>query len=235
MTTLSVLTVHGIGSPDADYAAKAMSRLGRALASRNVELKYRSVHYNPIIERAAKAYARDQVARGMDDQPTTRLATHMLADALVGGSNVMMQRRIFDLMDAEYIKLRSESVVLIGHSLGCKLLLDWLTSRERVQPRELVTMACNTALWYLDADDPSGVSMPVPAQLRRGGKWLNLADRDDMLGGMMEGASHGAAIDVEVKVGGWLSGRWGTSHTKYWGSSGIFEKTLPGLLTLEDA
>jgi hypothetical protein len=230
--TISVLTTHGIGSPSPDYAAKAMRRLGVALAKKDITLQYRSVHYDPIIERAASVFAKDQIARGMDDQPATRAAIHMLADALVGGSNARMQARIFDLIDTEYCKLRSSEVVLVGHSLGCKLLLDWLSSRRSATVSTLVTMACNSALWYLDPDDPSGVSMPVPAQLQSGGKWLNLADKDDMLGAMMEGASHGRAIDVEVKVGGWLTGRWGTSHTKYWGSDSIFSRTLPGLLAL---
>ncbi len=227
---LSVLTLHGIGTPPADYAAKAMARMHAALKKRGIGLHHRSVWYDPILDAASRAFERDQHLRGMDRQPTTRIADHTLSDALVG-TNAKVQERIFDLIDVEYMKLRTDEVVIISHSMGCKHALDWLRSRELARCANLVTMACNTALWYLDAESDSGSSVPVPRQVAKGGKWLNVVEKDDMLGRFMEGATGGAAIDLEVKLGGWFS--WsGASHVNYWSDKRLFSKTLPGLLAL---
>lgn len=202
-----------------------MKRLGKALAKRDITLHYRSVHYDAILAPASHAFQHDQIARGMDaGQLTSDIGINTLSDALVI-TNAKVQAKVFDLVDREYMALRSDTPVLIGHSLGCKVLLDWAASRQLAPIKELVTLACNAALWYLGDD------FPVPRQIAGGGKWINVADKDDMLGAAMEGVAPGSAMDLEVPLGGWFS-RTGAVHTKYWNDARLWEKTLPGLLAL---
>ncbi len=224
MKTLSVLTCHGIGSPKPDYAAKAMAGLATGLKPLGYELRYRAVHYDPLLAEVSRAFENDQRMRGMDSQLSSRIVTHTLADALVG-TNARMQARIHDLIDTEWMKLRSDNVVMIGHSMGNAHLISWLNSRKLAKCSQLVTMATNTAFWYM------GDEFPVPPQVAKGGRWLSVVDKDDPLGCFMEGVTKGAAVDLEVSLGGWLS--WGApSHCAYWTSRKLFSRLLPSLLSL---
>lgn len=217
--TVSILNIHGIGEPGPDFAVKAMGWLGTALAKRNVDLRYTSAHYDPILSAPARAFQADQAARGMDAyQKSTNLVDQTLADATAYAHAPGVREKVFQVVDRAYLRLRSDDVILIGHSLGCLVALEWLVSRQAAPVGGLITMACNTPLFYL------GATFPRPKQLT-GGKFLNVVDKDDALGACLEGITPDA-IDLKVKLQGWLS--WtGLSHTAYWSSSRLWGKTLP--------
>lgn len=218
-----VLTLHGIGHPESSYSAKAMQWLGAALRKKGVELHYQAAWYDPILNEGSAEFLADQQQMGLDThQLSTDLVWNTLSDA-TAYRHPAIQDRVFDVVDTAYARLRSDEVVVIGHSLGCLVAIDWLNSRTSARISNLVTLACNSKLWYLGhARDGKRVPFPTPAQAR-GGKWLNVLDKDDALAAFM--SPYSPAVDLEVEVQGWFK-RTGAAHTKYWTSSRLWEKTL---------
>lgn len=220
---VSILTLHGIGSPLQSYSASAMHWLATALRRHGVRLSYQAAWYDPVLAQGAREFLDDQREMGMDiDQLSTSIVWNTLSDA-TAYRNPAIQDRIFDTIDAAYMRLRSDDVVIIGHSLGCLVAIDWLNSRDRATISDLFTLACNSKLWYLGRDrNGAQIPFPTPPQAR-GGKWLNIIDRDDALGSFM--GKYAPAIDLEVEVEGWFK-RTGAAHTKYWTSERLWAKTL---------
>jgi len=132
-------------------------------------------------------------------------------------------------------------LVVLAHSLGGHVvsnhIWDFQHRNRAWQPRfsaldrvaALVTFGCNIPLFtfaYRDADVDAiafpGTALAPPHRLRRW--WLNLFDRDDVLGyplaergrGYEALARAGALEDREVSVGGPFTGWNPLSHMAYW-------------------
>ncbi len=223
MKSLHIINVHGIGhKTPADFADKAMKRLSAALTPRGIGVYARSVHWGPLLDGPEERAYKELQRRGMEGRLLQGAMWRTFADALMFKNYTYAIQQLFDY---EVTKLRApEHVVFVAHSLGCTLLSDYLNSRPSVKARAL-TMGNNQGLWYMGREH----QYVTPPQLQGGSRWVNLFEEDDGIGAPV-GHWIPAARDVEVSVGGILTGFWGASHGKYWTDRRLFSRTVPELM-----
>jgi hypothetical protein len=206
MTAVHAICVHGVGSgTPSNFADKAMKRLSAALAERGVTLYSRSVHWGPIMDEHERKMLEAVGRRGSENRPTQRAGIGMGGDAL---SYRHSQDAINYVFDYEVGALRADDFIIFAHSLGCVLATDWLRSRKLARCSKFVSMGCNLQAFNLGAE----AQWPCPWQLSGPNAWVR------------------QARDVEVSVGGWLTGWTGLSHTGYWQDRKLWTRTVPELL-----
>ena len=222
MKAVHAIFVHGVGEQDGSYADAARRNLQGALRARGSELYSSTVLWAPVLDVHQRKMSAAVAKRGSSNRPSQRLVMGTLADAL---SYRHHADQISALMDDAYMRLRADEVVIFAHSLGGLLTVDWLRSRTRARVAQFHTFGCNLELFYQGAED----KFDCPAQLRPSAKWTNYFDEDDMLGWPLRGWLP-QVDDIEVSVGGLLSGWWGLSHTAYWDDSALWCRTIPAAL-----
>ncbi len=214
---MRALCFHGIGKgTPASFAAKAMGRLGAQVPG----LRHASVHWGPLLDVHQEAMLRDMRRRGSRGNMVQGVSFEVLGDALAY-RNVEGAARL--LADYEVSNLGGLDVVF-AHSLGCVLAMGWLAARPAsAAPVTLVTMGCNIGLWQAGSTSP--VTRP-----RSVGRWLNLFDATDGLGGPVGGFAN--ARDIEVEVGRpWYAFMVpAADHVGYWGDKGLWSRVIPRLL-----
>lgn len=217
MKTLDVICVHGIGSgTPPTFADKAMRRLGSALLKQGVNLNSRSVTWGSLMDADQKRMLKSVKDAGAVGGMVQRLSSLTLADALSVGQ---YQDQINYLVD--YHSKGMKAPVLIGHSLGCLVLSNWLAGRPHREVSHLVTTGCNLELFFQREG-----SYQTPHQVAYTGKWTNVyAPRDGLGFPLRNWLFH--VEDVRLRVGTWLT-RWnGLSHTGFWASDELFSDVLP--------
>jgi pimeloyl-ACP methyl ester carboxylesterase len=219
-SSIAALFIHGVGQQTADFADRAQRWLAGALSARGCTLYGRSVHWAPILDAPQQAMAAAVKRGGSAGRPAQGLVIRTLADALSYGHH---RDAIHYVMDYEIRQLRADNVVIFAHSLGALIACDYLRSRTGVKVDKLVTFGCNLELFYQGAE----ASFVVPPQVDAPGKWVNAFDEDDMLGWPVR-AWLPKVRDVEVSVGGLLTGWWGLSHTAYFADKRFWTSTVPG-------
>lgn len=146
---------------------------------------------------------------------------------------------------------RHAPVVVIAHSLGAHIMSNYIWDREHRAPRRpdtlepirtliaMITLGCNIPLFSLAFDVARPIVLPgrslrAPA-LRAAATWLNLYDRDDVLGWPLgplyrahltkltraQRRTVGLIADREIDAGGPLT-RWNPlSHEQYWTAASV--------------
>lgn len=213
---MRALCFHGVGHrTPANYAAKAMSRLGAKVAG----LVHRSVHWSPLLDVVQEELYADLKRRGARGNLLQDAVFTTLGDALAY-RNIEPAVRL--VADHEARTMGGVDVVF-AHSLGVPLALGWLNTRPMANPVTLVTMGCNLGLWQAG----SATNIESPRQVTR---WLNLFSPTDMLGSPIGGFAP-SARDIEVDVGPWYS--WlvrGATHMGFWSDKTLWSRTVPALL-----
>ena len=213
-----VLFVHGVGSQKPGYSAKARRTMGAALALRGITMHSSEVCWAPVLDRLQQKMLKDVGKRGSKNNLAQRLAIGTLSDALCYQNN---RDQILDLMDQGMVRLRSDSVHIVGHSLGVVVAHDWLRSRPVVNAT-LTSLGCNAELFSL------GARFNCPNQLRAEGRWRNFWYATDVLGFPVAGWQE-QVIDQEITRPVWSISRLvpGLSHLSYWDDSRLFGSTMP--------
>lgn len=218
---VSAVFIHGVGTQKAGYSADAQKWLASGLPRGAPAGSFQEVLWAPVLDALEKKMMASVHKGGSKNRPMQRLVIETLADALCYQSSSVP---IFDLIDNAYVRTRSDSVYIFGHSLGALLAVEWLRTRNRVDPKKLITFGCNLQLFHLGDD-----SWKAPAQVSMPNKWVNCFDDADMLGWPLRGWLP-QVRDVEVRVGSWWQ-RWnGMSHTGYFVDKTFWRSIIPSLL-----
>jgi len=224
---LHALFIHGVGEQSPAFATLAAARFGDALDDRSIRLYHTSAHWAPLADRLESDFMSRVVAKGSAGRPLQHLVAMTLADALVYQSNGALREQIQALLDREIARLRGRHVVVFAHSLGCLIFTDYLRARPNLKNVSLVTMGLNLELFFL------GERVPRVPQLENTG-WVNLYDRDDLLGWPATDPNLKKVLNYEVSVGSWWQ-RWivrGAAHIGYWDDRKLWSKTMPFVLGL---
>lgn len=231
MESVYALFVHGVGTQDSKFADFAQEKLAAACSKRGATLYARSVHWAPLMDLTSKAFLKDVQARGSSDNPTQKLVTNTLSDALVYRPEREVGKQILGVYDYEVSSLRGEPVYIFAHSLGGLISLDYLRSRAGLKVAKLVTFGCNVPLFYLGANDfvcPHQVSVP--------GTWTNLFYASDMLGYPVAGCRGMSHVeDVHLPGAPGLHASTlvpGLSHVDYFSDSHLWEVVAPAVIGL---
>jgi pimeloyl-ACP methyl ester carboxylesterase len=212
--------IHGVGTQKAGYSDFAQKQLSAGLP-RGTFLNAQEVLWAPVLDKLETTMLKSVKKNGSRNKLLQRVVVETLADALCYSNS---SGPIFDLIDAAYARTRADTVHIFGHSLGALLAVEWLRTRERTDPRKLVTFGCNLQLFHLGDD-----AWRAPPQVSVPNKWVNCFDDADMLGWPLRGwLPH--VKDVEVNVGSWWQ-RWnGLAHTGYFTDKTFWRSTIPTLL-----
>lgn len=216
------LFIHGVGKQKPDFANYAQAQLNAGLQERGRALYAQSACWAPVLDELEKKMLQQVGKGGSDNGPIQRMLVEVAADALCYGHRL---DAIFSHLDNAYARLRAPGPVhIFGHSLGALLAVEWLRARPSVQVGQLFTFGCNLQLFHLGNDD-----FRAPRQVCTVNQWVNLFDDDDGLGWPLR-AWLPHVRDVEVSVGGWLSGWNAASHGAYFNSKKFWRKTVAGLI-----
>lgn len=123
-------------------------------------------------------------------------------------------------------------LVIIGHSLGSVVLLDFLAHQIKAGNQDtlyqqlcgIVTLGSPLALWSLQ-DKSLGKPLPFPgeglsSEQQRLAQWINIYDKDDVIAYPLKSINEhwGQAVtkDIAINVGGPLTSWNPLSHHGYW-------------------
>jgi hypothetical protein len=214
--------LHGVGSQSKTFAHDARRLLRGKLKEHGVACHFSSVHWAPLADRAENEFLEAVKRKGSAGNMSQDLSVRTLADALMYARNPALQAEIFALIDIELAAFGKRPVTWLCHSLGGLIATDYLRARGCPAGTKMITFGCNIGLFTL------GQSFePVPGLT----DWLSLWTKDDVLGfplAIQPALAH--VNDVEVTVGGLLTGWNGLSHTAYFGDHDLWAKTIPGFL-----
>ena len=182
------------------------------------------------------------------------MLVHFVGDALAYQRS-WDDRRIYDEIHAVFARSLAglagragpeAPLCVVAHSLGSVIACDHLRDlraasargeARRASPFErgetlagLYTLGSPIALWSLRHRD-----FGTPVRLPRG-EWLNFFDRDDVIGSPLqllnEHYQKAVTRDVEVSLGGLLSGWNPLAHTGYWSDDGVMRQIARSMATL---
>jgi len=210
--------IHGIGRQREGFAAYAHKTMSASLKLRGITLHGQEVVWAPILDRHQDAMLKDVGGRGSKNSPAQQLAIGTLADALSYGNQ---RDAVLSLVDNAMVRLRSDSVSIFAHSLGCLVALDWLRSRPIVNGT-LTSFGANVRLFYL------GGEFVCPNQLKAENRWRNLFYPKDMLGWPIKGWQD-QVDDLELSKPFWSISTLvpALSHNDYWHDKKLWSTTLP--------
>ncbi len=223
LDTLHGLFIHGVGQQGPSFAHDSRRYLRAAMLKQGVSSYMRSVWWAPYADKYEHEFLKKVEKKGSRANLTQKLVVGTLADALFYQGSPKLQQECFSLLDYEYDQLGNQkhNAVIFAHSLGGLIATDWLRARPQNGIRKLITFGCNLGIFNLDGNFDN------PRQLVYG-KWTNMFDSSDMLGYPLAVQPSFAHVqDVEVSVGGWLTGWWGISHCSYFGDKKLWSKTIP--------
>lgn len=211
---VSLVVVHGIGGQKSDYADGFMKRVGnwgRRLGLVSDQVHYCPVHWADVLERFQTGYLKRASGFGLSYKRMRQLVVTGLGDAVSYQSRPEVHDQIIATLHRCVQSLPPGPRVYLGHSLGAKIIADYLRGAGRgPYVRGFVSMGANLPLF-----ETTGDGAPVPVA-----EWINLYDRHDVLGYPLSpiGPAYERVRDIEVSVPGWLT-RWNpASHMGYWKS-----------------
>lgn len=227
---LGVLIIHGIGSQDADFADDMIAKLREASIKPDAVV-FQTVHWAPLIEEKSRRMWERLTTRKLGWKFLRKYFVNFLGDAT--GYNNEIYNDVQGCIEEAMMSLRhklgddSAPIVVIAHSLGGVMMCDYIwdhqvhPDRLLLRVKALFTMGCNIPVFALSHD-------PIEAIDTRGILWVNLYDKDDILGYPLKpiGKSYDRAVDadVQVNVGKWWSFWNPLCHNDYWTDSDVIER-----------
>lgn len=241
---IGVLTLHGVGSQrqGSDFDARLRASL-QEKAGDKTKIVVKSVYYAPEARnRQAELWKEfdrleDRSPDSLDQKIIRRLMLATVGDALAYANNPNDTNSYYfrahnevriaiDHLEAEIGN--SSLVVVVAHSLGCKIVFDYLCDVQTGQgiwagethPSEfqklanlrlLITTGCNLPFFESAVPDTEQRFFRPNEQFQ----WVNFYDRDDLLGWPLRplGGRFAEIVDDEERnhIGSPL-----TSHIRYW-------------------
>lgn len=233
------------------------------------DVAFQPIHWADILGPRQRAYLEDARAAGpLDFLPLRRVVVEALGDAAAyqyverpsptyEAVNDRVRERIHDLW-VDQLDEQPVPLVAIAHSFGSHVLSSyvWDTQQamatgaaadaspfERFEHLAGITMLGSPLPLFTFAYDPVvPVAFPGDAlspAVAEAGLWLNLYDRDDVLGYPLQpiGPQYAAAVDadVEVNAGGPTTSWNPLSHLRYWTDDDVTRPVAEQLAALLDA
>jgi hypothetical protein len=257
---IGVLTLHGVGSQreGSDFDA-SLRRSLQVKSGQKVTIVMKSVYYHGgSLERQDKLWheydrLEDADRRSLDQKIIRRVMLRTLADALAYSNNprdaCSFYRRAHEKVREAVDQLETElagtaPVAVVAHSLGCKVIFDYLCDAQTGQgiwegkkgPSEFQQLATLRLLITTGCSLPFFQSATPEAQHRffrphQDFKWINFYDRDDLLGWPLRplGGRFEELVQDEERnrVGSIL-----TSHIMYWRHEELNEEIAEKILEL---
>lgn len=213
---MNVLVCHGIGNHRAGYAEGTIRALKRALGREQAaRIHWSSVLWgqdmdsrqNGIMDRCAsggdldwKDMRRELIIGGLGD-----------ACAYLGhpkSAELTYYRTAMRRVDAAVQALPPGPLVLLCHSMGCAVMMDYLVHERQIPVQCAIFFGCNLPLFWM-AYPPDEIPLPPI------GRVYNLYDSDDLLGYPIK--------PFNAQTQGWVTGDYRIStgtvlgaHTGYW-------------------
>jgi len=262
MTRLGILVIHGIGDQQPDFAADFIGAVERRLGERADRVRWQPLYWADLVASKETELLNRLSAGGrqLDWGFVRRFVVHFLADAVayqrvpgkaqVDGIYNRMHQRVEETLGVLESALddRASPLLVIAHSLGGHIMSNYIWDQQHRHPARvlgatpfvraetlsgMITFGCNIPLFALAL--PEVVPIEIPRQTAGQRPWLNLYDRDDVLGYPLEPLSEGYAAlveDREVKVGGFLTGWNPASHNSYWTDKDAIEPIARRILEM---
>jgi hypothetical protein len=234
------------GYSDALGAAIAERLSERGLDANRIA--WQEIFWQDITERRQREYLQDiDAAHHLDYMDLREFVVQALGDAVAyrqvpgGGVYERIHRRIADslgLLETTDDLAPDTPLIILAHSLGGHMFSNyiWDMQRGRALPgvelsafqrgaslAGVVTFGCNIPLFTLAFDDVQAIEFPprtLQEPARSSARWINLFDKDDVLGYPLRPTSPSYANVVDedqaVAVGGVWSGWNPMAHTAYW-------------------
>ena len=242
--TVGVLTLHGVGSqhPGSEFDAKLRTTLKEKSRGR-AKVVVKSVYYHgESRSRQAELWGKfdrleDREPSALDQKIIRRLMLVSVGDALAYANDPdhqnsfyrAVQAKVRDAIDDLEAELGSTcSVAVVAHSLGCKVIFDYICDAQTGQGiwkgkepasdfqklenlRLLITTGCSLPFYES--------ALPTTEQrffrVNKDFQWINFYDRDDLLGWPLRplGGRFKEIVQDEERnrLGSTL-----TSHFRYW-------------------
>ncbi|HKP56617.1 MAG TPA: hypothetical protein VJV78_07855 [Polyangiales bacterium] len=243
---LAAIVIHGIGEQQPDFADGFIREVSDRLGGRAEQVCWRSLYWADLLE-PRETELLDRLSAGgrhLDWASVRRFVVHFLADAVayqrVPGKGVVdgtytriharVAERLADLGTA--VGGGPMPLLVVAHSLGGHIMSNYIWDQQHPDPsrvrgatpfvraetlKAMITFGCNIPLFALALPDVVPIDIPHPAGARK--PWLNLYDRDDVLGYPLAPLSSGydaIVEDREVSVGSFLTGWNPLAHNAYW-------------------
>jgi hypothetical protein len=251
MHNLGILTLHGIGEQDEQYADEFLKHL-KSLLPADIRSKalLRPIYYQDIMKG-------NQENNWAKYENTTLRARLLRKKLLYYGGDAVSYRYRSDQADSIYVAVHERinqgivtlckeannpqtHLIIVAQSFGGQAMSNHIWDAQRGiglyknnQPTDsselsnihlLITTGCNIPLFV------SGVPAPQAIQpLHDSFQWYNLYDKNDILGWplrpLSDSYSSVVTADMAVNTGFWLG-----SHGKYWERRKVV-KLIAGLIT----
>lgn len=259
---IGVLTLHGVGSQrqGSNFDAKLRAAL-QEQAGDKVKIFVRAVYYDgEARNRQAELWEEfdsleDRFPASLDQKIIRRLMLATVGDALAYANNPndknSYYRRAHNEVRNAVDDLEAEigdgsPVVVVAHSLGCKIVFDYLCDVQTGQgawegktpPSEfqrlanlrlLITTGCNLPFFESAVPETKQRFFGQNEEFR----WVNFYDRDDLLGWPLRplGGRFAEVVEDEERnnIGSLL-----TSHIKYWKNEELNEEIAERILALTE-
>jgi hypothetical protein len=224
-----VAVSHGVGTQTSKYADKMLKRMAAEASRQGAVLYAKAIHWAPLLDLMSTAFLKDAQKRGQVSNPSRKLVTNTLADALMYRADRPVAEKIYYVIDYDLRQLRGSPVHFIGHSLGCLVFLDYLMSRNGVRVASFNTMGCNIPLFTL------GAPLKLPVQLQPGAvNWRNYYYDSDALGFPLCGVPELQHVQDRL-IGDSGGFQWsdivpGLSHVDYFGDAWLAKKLMRDIL-----
>jgi hypothetical protein len=241
---IGVLTLHGVGSQHqgSDFDAK-LRRTLKETANGRAKVVVKTVYYHGESRRLQAELWRkfdrleDEDPSSLDEKIIRRLMLASVGDALAYANDPRANRsfyreaqgKLLEAIDALEAEVGDDcSVAVVAHSMGCKVIFDYLCDvqsgqgiwegkgtpskfQELANLRLLITTGCN--LPFYESGSPTSEQRFF--RTSRDFQWINFYDRDDLLGWPLRplGGRFKELVQDEERndIGSTL-----TSHFGYW-------------------
>ncbi len=250
--TAHIVMIHGIGNQKGSFWEKRIVELDEALEMEGIAAKFYKVIYAPAAQNNARQYWRkiDQ-DRDTDWNFARKPILHVFGDATVYGTRPKEQNSNYRTVHTEVHAALSQALAAIqsdddllvvrAHSFGCHVISnfvydnqtgkhDWYGLKKldglEEKLRLFATTGCNIPLFVAGLPEPRMLFKPN-AKFR----WLNLYDKDDLLGWPLRPLGGDYAQDwvrdQKVNSGGVIR-----SHNDYWFTDVVNERIAEAIAEL---
>jgi hypothetical protein len=198
-------------------------------------VKIRTIHWAPLVEKQSQALWKRLCTRKLGWKMARKFFINTLGDATAYNNAVYV--KVHDYIEESMLRLQRDlefdesiPVLVIAHSLGCAMISDYIWDRQHhTNPdhdryvsnvQAMVTFGCNIPVFALSCDPIEAIDFPYT--------WINLYDKDDILGYPLKplSKSYDRAVskDIQVNVGPFWAFWNPLSHNYYWTDRSVLKK-----------
>lgn len=244
---LGVLIIHGMGDPDPNFADGLIRRLSQRLDEQAERVVFSACYWAPILQqhqdtiwrkvnednRLDWQLARKWVVSSLGD-PVSYLAGFFKNNQPVYGDIHNLVRSRLEQLEAELDPGSRQPLMVLAHSLGSIIISNYIwdeqadqgigqTSFERAETlTSLITYGSTIPLFVPPRTEIRCIRFPdaaLPSPYRPVARWINLFDRDDVLGYPLQNIwteTQGTRIeDRQINVGSLFNSWTPYSHVQY--------------------